>query len=431
MPALSETEFTYNGEVQAPTVENAGGYSYDATIPTDSVNAGEYTVTLTYLSYTEEFTVTVKAPAAPEEPENIAEGTIDGTDIAWVIDAEGTLTVSGTDAIPDYTRTEVAGWNAYAKQIKKIVVADGITGIGSYAFYNLSKATSIELSATVKVLGTQFIRGTAITEVTLPAVERIREQAFARADSLKVINAGESVKDIWGTIFFSETVTIKAPTDSYMAKYAENFAKYFSVNASITFEAVGTAKAPINYFGSIGEKCFYAVYQLSATNWRYEISGEGRMKNFPYVSDKNAAAGYKFTPTYYMDGSERNILSAKVYDGVTTLGNYVFYKCTKLATYELHDGITNIGRGVFQANGKVVNFTVPASVTKIERNAFNGCKYLRNLYIPEGVTVFEEGVFVKCDDGDGDFSHITVHTTSQAVIDVLTVEYPTINIVAE
>ena len=118
------------------------------------------------------------------------------------------------------------------------------------------------------------------------------------------------------------------------------------------------------------------------------------MKNFPYVSEKNAAAGYKFTPTYYMDGSERNILSAKVYDGVTTLGNYVFYKCTKLATYELHDGITNIGRGVFQANGKVVSFTVPASVTKIERNAFNGCQALTDVYIPSPKTELELDVFV-------------------------------------
>jgi hypothetical protein len=391
----------------------------------DFTAAGEYVVTVSYGSFTDTFTVTVTEPA-PEEPENIAEGTIDGTDIAWVIDAEGTLTVSGTGAIPNYTRSATAPWTSYSKQVKKIVVADGITVIGECAFYNLQKATSIELPETVKELRLQFIRGTGVTEITLPAVERIREQAFARADSLKVINAGESVKDIWGTILFSENVTIKAPANSYIAKYAETYAEYFTVSASITFEAVGTAKAPINYFGKAGDKCFYAVYQKSSTNWAYEISGDGRMKNFPYVSDKGAALGYTFTPTYYMGGNERNIQSVVVYDGVTTLGNYLFYKCTKVSSIDVQGDITSIGRGVFQACARLKSFTVPASVTKIERNAFNGCQALTDVYIPAGIETFEEGMFVKCNTAG-----LTVHTTSQVVIDVLTAEYPEITIVAE
>ena len=392
--------------------------------PNKLTKAGTNTITVSYREKTATFTVTVSEPA-PVVPENIAEGTIDGTEIAWVIDAEGTLTVSGEGAIPDYVRNVTAApWNAYAKQIKKIVVADGITAVGDYAFNGLTKVTSIELSATVKVLGTQFIRGTAITEVTLPAVERIKEQAFARADSLAVINAGESVKDIYGTIFFSETVTIKAPAGSYIAKYAENYAEYFTVNANVTFEAVGNATSPINYFGKAGDKCFYAVYQISDTNWRYEISGEGRMKNFPYVSQKYIDLGATFTPTYYMDGTERNIQSAIVYDGVTTLGNYIFYKCTKVSSIDVQGDITSIGRGVFQACSRLKSFTVGENVTKIERTAFNGCSALTDVYIPDSVEVFEDSVFVKCD-----FTKLKVHTTNELVIDILTAEYPNIVIV--
>ena len=102
------------------------------------------------------------------------------------------------------------------------------------------------------------------------------------------------------------------------------------------------------------------------------------------------------------------------------------YKCTKVSSIDVQGDITNIGRGVFQACARLKTFTVPATVTKIERNAFNGCSALTDVYIPAGVETFEEGVFVKCNLGI-----ITVHTTSQAVIDVLTVEYPTITIVAE
>jgi len=315
--------------------------------PTVFNSLGETVVTVSYEGKSATFTVNVI------RENSIAEGKVPNTEIYWILDKTGTLIITGEGSIPDYSKSNSAPWISHAKDIKKIVVADGITGIGAYAFYNLSNVTEISLSDSVKSLGTQFIRGTAIEEITLPAVERIHDQAFARADILKVINAGESVKDIWGTIFFSETVTVKAPANSYMAKYAESFADFFTVDAKVSFEATGEATTPINYFGKAGESCFYAVYQNSSTNWSYEISGNGKMKNFPYVSAKYEALGYTFTPTYYMNGNERNILSSKVYDGVTTLGNYLFYKCTKITSYDLHDGITSIGRGVFQANARL------------------------------------------------------------------------------
>ncbi|MBR1628514.1 MAG: Ig-like domain-containing protein [Lachnospiraceae bacterium] len=48
--ALSKTSFTYNGSKQVPTVSSATlkeGTDFDATIPTTSTNAGDYTVTVT------------------------------------------------------------------------------------------------------------------------------------------------------------------------------------------------------------------------------------------------------------------------------------------------------------------------------------------------------------------------------------------------
>ena len=148
------------------------------------------------------------------------------------------------------------------------------------------------------------------------------------------------------------------------------------------------------------------------------------MKNFPYVSQKYIDLGATFTPTYYMDGTERNIQSAIVYDGVTTLGNYIFYKCTKVSSIDVQGDITSIGRGVFQACSRLKSFTIGENVTKIERTAFNGCSALTDVYIPDSVEVFEDSVFVKCD-----FTKLKVHTTNELVIDILTAEYPNIVIV--
>ena len=75
---LSQTTFTYNGQEQRPTVTAVevdgetleGGTDYTVTYPESSVNAGEYTITITGTGkYTGTVTVTYTIKAAEPEPE--------------------------------------------------------------------------------------------------------------------------------------------------------------------------------------------------------------------------------------------------------------------------------------------------------------------------------------------------------------------------
>lgn len=55
----------------------------------------------------------------------------------WWLDKDGTLTIEGTEKIPDYDdRENKAPWAPYRDQIKKLVLGTGIGRIGTYAFYN-------------------------------------------------------------------------------------------------------------------------------------------------------------------------------------------------------------------------------------------------------------------------------------------------------
>ncbi len=357
------------------------------------------------------------------EPENVAEGTI-GT-LNWVITSDGILTVAGEGAIPDYTRSATAPWTTYAKQITSIVVGDGVTSIGNYAFYNLTKATSITIADSVKYLGLQFIRGTAIAELYVNA-ETIAANAFGRADSLKTLSMGEGFKNALGNIFYSETLTVKAPENSYAYKYVEYYdEKYPSSQASITLEADGVATTPVARFGSMGDNAFYAMYENAKGNWKMVVSGTGAMKNFPYYSTKNEKKGYTFCPTHYMslEGVETKIYAIEVLEGITTVGNYAFYKCTKASSVSLPDGITSIGQGAFRTCAKLVSVTLPEAVTKIEANAFNGCTNLTSINIPNGVTTIGADIFVKCNT-----SALTVITAGEKMIDYISKNYPEITV---
>ena len=74
-------------------------------------------------------------PTDPEAGVSVASGNLDGG-LSWNLTKAGTLTVSGTGAMPDFDSAEQQPWNANSSQIRKIVIADGVTKIGGCAFWN-------------------------------------------------------------------------------------------------------------------------------------------------------------------------------------------------------------------------------------------------------------------------------------------------------
>lgn len=404
----------------------------DATVtPQTFTSTGTITVTVKYSTKSATFTVTVT-----EKPvsENLGEGTI-GTSITWVVELDGTLRISGEGMVPDYGRTsDQAPWYGTRSQIKAVVVEEGITGLGNYALLALSKATSVELASSVKYIGQFTFREIGLTEFTIDHDMELSPYALARMDNLQVLNIAEGVKSFMGNVFTAksaQTITVKAPENSFAHKYVEMFAtKYPSAAELLTlnFEANGTATAPIVVFESAGENAFYAIYEKNATTWALEVTGRGAMKNYPYISQKSIDKGYKLTPMYYICEKnvkdEQKIQSITVCDGVTTLGNYAFYKCNKATSLVFPDDITLVGAGALWACAKIKTINIPETVTKIDKNAFNGCANLTTITIPDSVTEFGAGVFVKCN-----FELLTVYTNNQLVIDTLTAEYgDTINI---
>jgi len=60
-------------------------------------------------------------------------GAVNAT-INWTLDDEGVLTISGTGDMPNYASSTDAPWDTYENDIVEIIVQEGITYIGKYAF---------------------------------------------------------------------------------------------------------------------------------------------------------------------------------------------------------------------------------------------------------------------------------------------------------
>ena len=66
----------------------------------------------------------------------------DGTNLKWSLDKDGVLTISGSGKMADYSSKfsvnmfiTTAPWGQYQSQLKKLVIEEGVTTIGTSAFY--------------------------------------------------------------------------------------------------------------------------------------------------------------------------------------------------------------------------------------------------------------------------------------------------------
>lgn len=84
-----------------------------------------------------------------------------GDHLAWTL-VNGVLTVSGTGEMDQYALNDIADtaiteathpWASYTAVITEIVMEDGVTSIGDYAFANCTALQSIEIPAGITVLG--------------------------------------------------------------------------------------------------------------------------------------------------------------------------------------------------------------------------------------------------------------------------------------
>ena len=77
-----------------------------------------------------------------------------GNNLKWALDGNGTLTISGTGAMPDWNGGRETPWSDYGSndsKIKKVIIGNGITTIGNSAFENFRNLLNNEIIPCEKV----------------------------------------------------------------------------------------------------------------------------------------------------------------------------------------------------------------------------------------------------------------------------------------
>ena len=256
-----------------------------------------------------------------------AEG--DGSNLTWTLDSDGVLTISGSGDMHGYGPSG-APWHG---RVKSAVIAEGVTSIGGFAFYDC----------------------TSLTSVTIPdSVTSIGVGAFASCTSLTGIWVAESnshySSDASGVLFNKDKTTLVQCPGAFAA---------YTIPNSVT---------------SIGDAAFSFCTSLASVTIPDSVTSIGRHA-FQYCT---------------------SLTSVTIPNGVTSIGDSAFSYCASLTSVTIPDSVTSIGWSAFAGCTSLTSVTIPDSVTSIGSLAFSGCTSLTSVTVPDSVTSIGDAAFASC-----------------------------------
>ena len=324
----------------------------------------------------------------------LAEDVIDsgtcGDGLTWILTQDGTLTISGSGRMWEYTDSSTAPWYKNRENIVNAVVTSGVTSIGESAFSGCSSLTSITLPAGVTSIGYAAFSGcSSLSSITIPAgVTSIGSAAFYGCSSLTSITIPEGVTSIESVTFEGCSsltgITIPAGVTSI-----ENGAfRDCSSLTGITIPAGVT---------SIGEGAFSGCSNLTSITIPESVTsiGEGAFSQCSSLSSITIPAGVTSIENVTFDGCS-SLSSITIPAGVTKIGNWAFTNCSGLTSVTIPESVTGIEKGAFAACSSLTGITIPDGVTSIGYLAFYSCRSLTGVTIPVSVTRIDEKAFFWC-----------------------------------
>ena len=279
-----------------------------------------------------------------------------GDNLFWAYD-NGTLTISGTGTMYDYTFESKAPWYKYNAQITKIIVQSGTESIGDVAFYNLTALTEISLPDSLESIGKNaFSNCKVLTEISVPdKVSTIGFAAFSSCIKLEKVKLPVNLNAISSSMF----------SKCYALKNLEIPEKVTSVETMSFYYCTGLTSITIpDNVTEIGTSAFCECENLTSV-----ILG----KQLQTIEASAFAYCYKMEDT-------------DIPDTVTFIGNSAFYDCYAITTMTIPDGVEAIYGCTFENCKALTSISIPASVTLIEQDAFAGCGKITHIHIPYGKT---------------------------------------------
>ena len=308
--------------------------------------------------------------------------------VTWSLDSDGTLTISGSGAMWDYSTANIgskkrAPWYEHKDNVTTVIIEEGVTTIGTYAFWSCAQLTEITISATVTTIGNSaFILCEGLIQITIPqSVTSIGEFAFSGCRSLTSVTLPNSISTIQQNTFANCTSLTSITIPEGVTTIGD-----FAFSGCTSLETIVIPSSVT----TIGAGAFDEVPGVSSEDGFLIINGI-LMKYTGDAANVEIPSGVTKINQRAFEHNQ-SIVTVKIPSGVTTLGSNAFQNCDNLVSVELPETLISMESSFIYCDG-LKEITIPNGMKTIGRYAFGECTSLEKVTIPNSVTEIGDYAF--------------------------------------
>ncbi len=362
--------------------------------------------------------------------------------------ATGVLQISGQGEMEDYDKDSghLPPWYSFRGGIKTVIIDEGVTTAGAWAFADCEKLTQIEIHKDVAAIKTgAFSRTISLNRIAIPEnVICMEENAFT-GSSLEVAEifcadckfpsantfpkwmricyepGGQTEESLTG---ISEDLLFPFSGEWYQMEWDH----VSSINPSGTLHIRGTgeggidqmpdyssassgsgAQRPWEFFKdrikavaiegvtNVGERAFEDCKNIVSVNMDNTVKkigarAFGNCTNLESIHISECAEEIGIRAFWFCE----TLKEITIPDKVKNMGVEAFYCCSKLEKATLSKSMTSIEDRIFYRCGNLSEITIPDGIKSIKNSAFYGCSNIKEIIIPDSVTEIGTSAFNGC-----------------------------------